>query len=118
MPIRTEIRDRVAEIVIDHPPVNALDSAGWNSLPGLIAEAGRNEAVRCVLIRAEGRGFCGGVDIKEMQAHPERITVLNRGKPLRPSGDSRGWKWRESLQNKRDGSLVFGGEDAVAHVER
>jgi enoyl-CoA hydratase len=82
MPIRTEIRDRVAEIVIDHPPVNALDSAGWNSLPGLIAEAGRNEEVRCVLIRAEGRGFCGGVDIKEMQAHPERITVLNRGNYL------------------------------------
>lgn len=82
MPIRTEIRDRVAEIVIDHPPVNALDSAGWNSLPGLIAEAGRNEDVRCVLIRAEGRGFCGGVDIKEMQAHPERITLLNRGNYL------------------------------------
>lgn len=82
MPIRTEIRDRVAEIVIDHPPVNALDSAGWNSLPGLITEAGRNEEVRCVLIRAEGRGFCGGVDIKEMQAHPERITILNRGNYL------------------------------------
>jgi len=82
MPIRTEIRDRVAEIVIDHPPVNALDSAGWNSLPGLITEAGRNEEVRCVLIRAEGRGFCGGVDIKEMQAHPERITLLNRGNYL------------------------------------
>lgn len=82
MPIRTEIRDRVAEIIIDHPPVNALDSAGWNSLPGLITEAGRNEDVRCVLIRAEGRGFCGGVDIKEMQAHPERITYLNRGNYL------------------------------------
>jgi len=82
MPIRTEIRDRVAEITIDHPPVNALDSAGWNSLPGLITEAGRNEDVRCVLIRAEGKGFCGGVDIKEMQAHPERITVLNRGNYL------------------------------------
>lgn len=82
MPIRTEIRDRVAEIIIDHPPVNALDSAGWNSLPGLITEAGKNEDVRCVLIRAEGKGFCGGVDIKEMQAHPERITVLNRGNYL------------------------------------
>ena len=82
MPIRTEIRDRVAEIVIAHPPVNALDSAGWNSLPGLITEAGKNPDVRCVLIRAEGKGFCGGVDIKEMQAHPERITLLNRGNYL------------------------------------
>lgn len=82
MPIRTEIRDRVAEIIIDHPPVNALDSNGWNSLPAMIAEAGKNEEVRCVLIRAEGKGFCGGVDIKEMQAHPERITHLNRGNYL------------------------------------
>jgi enoyl-CoA hydratase len=82
MPIRTEIHDRVAEIVIDHPPVNALDSEGWNSLPALITEAGKNPDIRCVLIRAEGRGFCGGVDIKEMQAHPERITLLNRGNYL------------------------------------
>ena len=82
MPIRTEIHDRIAEVIIDHPPVNALDSAGWNSLPGIIAEAGKNEEVRCVLIRAEGKGFCGGVDIKEMQAHPERITTLNRGNYL------------------------------------
>lgn len=82
MPIRTHIADRIGEIVLDHPPVNALDSEGWNSLPGLVAELGANEEVRCILIRAEGRGFCGGVDIKEMQAHPERIVRLNRGNYL------------------------------------
>jgi enoyl-CoA hydratase len=82
MPIRTEIHDRVAEIVFDQPPVNAFNSEQWMSLPGIITEAGRNPEVRCVLIRAEGRGFCGGVDIKEMQAHPERITLLNRGNYL------------------------------------
>jgi enoyl-CoA hydratase len=78
MPITSEIHGRVAEIVFNHPPVNAFDTAGWASLPGLIREAGQNPAVHCVLIRAEGRGFCGGVDIKEMQAHPERIVELNR----------------------------------------
>lgn len=82
MPIRIEIHDRIAEVILDHPPVNALDSDTWNSLPPIIDEAGRNEALNCVLIRAEGRGFCGGVDIKEMQAHPERITRLNRGNYL------------------------------------
>lgn len=82
MPILVEIRDRVAEIIIDHPPVNALDSAGWMALPQHIAAAGANPEVRCVLIRAVGRGFCGGVDIKEMQAHPERITRLNQGNYL------------------------------------
>jgi enoyl-CoA hydratase len=78
MPITLTIRDRIAEILFDHPPVNAFDTAGWESLPGLVNAASADEAVRCVLIRAEGRGFCGGVDIKEMQAHPERISKLNR----------------------------------------
>jgi enoyl-CoA hydratase len=79
MPINVGVKDRIAEVVFDHPPVNAFDSVLWNQLPGLITEAGSREDVRCVLIRAEGRGFCGGVDIKEMQAHPERIVDLNRG---------------------------------------
>ncbi|OAN66762.1 enoyl-CoA hydratase family protein [Sphingomonas sp. TDK1] len=81
MPITTHIADRIAEIVFDVPPVNAFDSATWNALPAIIAAAGRNPDVNVVLIRAaeDARGFCGGVDIKEMQAHPERITLLNRG---------------------------------------
>jgi enoyl-CoA hydratase len=82
MPIRVEVSERIAEVVFDHPPVNAFNSAMWNELPGLIAEAGAREDVRCLLVRAEGRGFCGGVDIKEMQAHPERIVQLNRGNYL------------------------------------
>jgi enoyl-CoA hydratase len=79
MPILTRVADRIGEIILDHPPVNALDSAGWNAVPDIITAMGRDSEVRCVLIRGEGRGFCGGVDIKEMQAHPERIVQLNRG---------------------------------------
>ena len=79
MPITMTVKDRIAEILFDHPPVNAFDTKGWESIPALVNEASANEDVRCVLIRAVGKGFCGGVDIKEMQAHPERITLLNRG---------------------------------------
>lgn len=79
MPIRTEVRGRVAEIVIDHPKANALDGRTWNEFADVIEAAGRNPEVRCVLIRAEGKGFCAGVDIKELQAHPERIVDVNRG---------------------------------------
>jgi len=78
MPITLTVRDRVAELVFDHPPVNAFDTKGWESIPGLVNQASADETVRCLLIRAEGRGFCAGVDIKEMQAHPERIAKLNR----------------------------------------
>lgn len=84
MPITTSKGDRIAEIVFDVPPVNAFDSVTWNSIPAMIAEAGRDPKVNVLLIRAaeDARGFCGGVDIKEMQAHPERITTLNRGNYL------------------------------------
>lgn len=78
MPIHYSVRDRVAEILFDHPPVNAFDTKGWESIPALVERASADENVRCLLIRAVGRGFCGGVDIKEMQAHPERIAKLNR----------------------------------------
>ena len=82
MAIRTEIHRHVAEVILDHPPVNALDSRGWNQLAQVISELGTRTEVRCVLLRGEGRGFCAGVDIKEMQQHPERIVELNRGNYL------------------------------------
>ena len=79
MAIRTDIKAHIGEIVLDHPPVNALDSEAWNELARVIAAVGARSEVRCLLIRGAGRGFCAGVDIKEMQQHPERIVELNRG---------------------------------------
>ena len=58
----------IAEVVMENPPVNALSVAGWFALADTITELGRDESVRVVLLRAEGRGFNAGVDIKEMQA--------------------------------------------------
>lgn len=79
MAIRTDIHRHIGEIVLDQPPVNALDSKAWNELASVIAGVGARPEVRCVLLRGEGRGFCAGVDIREMQQHPERIVELNRG---------------------------------------
>ncbi len=59
--------DGIAEIVMDNPPVNALTVAGWFELADTLTAAGRDPAVRVVVLRAEGRGFNAGVDIKEMQ---------------------------------------------------
>ena len=56
-----------AEIVMDNPPVNALTVAGWFEVGRLLDECGADPAVRVVVLRAEGRGFNAGVDIKEMQ---------------------------------------------------
>lgn len=78
-PFRSTIDDGVAELVIDHPPVNALDSAGWLALAAEIDALGKNPAARVILIRADGRGFCAGVDIKELANHPDRIVAVNAG---------------------------------------
>jgi len=69
----------VAELIINHPPVNALDSTGWHALAEGIDALGRDGTTRVIVIRAEGRGFCAGVDIKELAAHPDRIVSVNAG---------------------------------------
>ncbi|MEY2425720.1 MAG: enoyl-CoA hydratase [Actinomycetota bacterium] len=67
MPTTTTITDHIAEIVMDNPPVNALTVAGWYDVADQVTAAGRNADVHVVVLRAEGRGFNAGVDIKEMQ---------------------------------------------------
>jgi enoyl-CoA hydratase len=79
LPFQTRIEGKIAELVINHPPVNALDSTGWMALAEGIEALGREPESSVIVIRAEGRGFCAGVDIKEMAAHPERIVELNAG---------------------------------------
>jgi len=81
MGITHAVTDGVAEVVMDNPPVNALTVAGWFELAELVTSLGRDPAVRVVVLRAEGRGFNAGVDIKEIQA-TEGFTALvgaNRG---------------------------------------
>ena len=79
MGITRTVSEHVAEVVIDVPPVNALPSAGWFELAWLVRASGEDEDVRAVIVRADGRGFCAGVDIKELQADPQAIVAVNRG---------------------------------------
>ncbi|TAL21066.1 MAG: enoyl-CoA hydratase family protein [Frankiales bacterium] len=73
--------DGVVEVVVDHPPVNALPVKGWFDLADAITDAGRDEATRAVVLRAEGRGFNAGVDIKEFQRDTTHTALVgaNRG---------------------------------------
>ncbi|MFQ5513921.1 MAG: enoyl-CoA hydratase family protein [Myxococcota bacterium] len=78
MSIGCEIETGVANVVLDRPPVNALDCAGWRELTRVFKELGRNEAARVVVLSARGRGFCAGVDIKELARDARLITSVNR----------------------------------------
>jgi enoyl-CoA hydratase len=71
----------IAEVVMDNPPVNALTVGGWFDLARTVRGLGEDPAVRVVVLRAEGRGFNAGVDIKEMQQTEgfDALIGANRG---------------------------------------
>ena len=79
--IHYDVSDHIAEVTVDNPPVNALPVAGWFELADRILSAGRDADVHVVVLRAEGRGFNAGVDIKEMQATDgfDALIGANRG---------------------------------------
>lgn len=68
MTITSELRDDgIRVITMEHPPVNALTVQGWFDVAAALDEAGADMSTKVVVLRAEGRGFNAGVDIKEMQ---------------------------------------------------
>jgi enoyl-CoA hydratase len=71
----------VTVVTVDYPPVNALPVQGWFDLADAIRAAGRDPHTHVVVLRAEGRGFNAGVDIKEMQrtAGFDALIGANRG---------------------------------------
>jgi enoyl-CoA hydratase len=74
-----EVRDGVAELVLDNPPVNALGSAGWREYAERVQDLGSRDGVNCLVLRAEGKGFQAGVDIKELAEDRTKIVDVNRG---------------------------------------
>jgi enoyl-CoA hydratase len=82
VPINSQLRaDGIRVVTMEHPPVNALTVQGWYDVAAALDEAAGDLATRVVLLRAEGRGFNAGVDIKEMQSTSgfEALIGANRG---------------------------------------
>src|SRR5215469_11620245 len=67
MSVEVRTAGGIAEVVIDFPPVNAVPVQGWHDLAAAVSAAGADAETRAVILAAAGRGFCAGVDIKEMQ---------------------------------------------------
>jgi enoyl-CoA hydratase len=60
--------DGVLELVIDHPPVNAFGIGFLQDLSARIEGVAARSEVRAVVLRSDGRGFCGGGDVKEVES--------------------------------------------------
>lgn len=62
--IRYAVRDQVAEILLDNPPVNALDRPLMDDLLATLEGAGRDAGVGAVVIGSAVPGrFCAGLDL-------------------------------------------------------
>ena len=79
MAFHSEIKDGVAHLVLNKPPVNAFNSVEWAGIADEIRSLGQQSAVRVIVVSAEGKGFCAGVDIKELGAEPAKIVPVNKG---------------------------------------
>jgi len=79
MGVSTRTDAGIAVVTVDFPPVNALPVRGWFDLAEAVLAAGRDESTHVVILRAEGRGFNAGVDLKEIQRDPGAIVGANRG---------------------------------------
>jgi len=60
--------DGVLEVVVEHPPVNAFNIGDLHTLAATFNEIERRPDVHVAVLRSEGRGFCGGGDLKEVQS--------------------------------------------------
>ncbi|MDN5744977.1 MAG: enoyl-CoA hydratase family protein [Nocardioidaceae bacterium] len=68
MTVTSELReDGVRVVTMSAPPVNALTVQGWFDVAAALDAVADDMATKVVILRAEGKGFNAGVDIKEMQ---------------------------------------------------
>ena len=77
-PYRTEVSDGIAEFELCNPPVNAFGVDAQFALAAGIEALGRRDDVRVIIVAAIGKGFCAGLDIKEVAADPGLIVPANR----------------------------------------
>ena len=65
MSVTTTLRDGIAVVTFDNPPVNGLGLAVRRGLAEAVAAANADAGVRGIVITGAGRFFSGGADIKE-----------------------------------------------------
>jgi enoyl-CoA hydratase/carnithine racemase len=69
-PLRLAVQDGIAIVTLATPGnLNALSTAMLTALAGTFHKIAADDQVRVVILRAEGKAFCAGHDLKEMQGY-------------------------------------------------
>ena len=82
--IIVEKSGKVASVVLDRPPVNALTIALYRRIAEVFDEIGKWTDVNCAVLSARGsKAFCAGLDLRELLAarvedDPARAIIVRR----------------------------------------
>ncbi len=77
--IKTEIKDRVAVLTVDHPPVNSFNTQVVTELGQAMDTLLADDEVKVIIITGGGsKAFIAGADIPEMQAALEQSGGLKK----------------------------------------
>ena len=75
--IQYTIIDGVATITLSRPDkLNAFNRTMIREITAAVKEAGRDEGVRCLVFTGEGRGFCSGQDLADVDENMDHGQVL------------------------------------------
>lgn len=81
--VHYEALDRVSVITLDRQPLNVYDGAFHVEFQEAWRRARHDEATNAVLMRATGKHFCAGANMREPQPAPAGSTELSAGDEIR-----------------------------------
>lgn len=73
--VATSLRDGVAVIVVDNPPVNALGTELRRQLHAHLSACAADPEVSAIVLTGTGRNFIAGADLAELSAQPTHPSV-------------------------------------------
>ena len=75
--LRVERADGVATLTLDRPPLNVLTIDMIGEMAAALDDFSADQRLKGVVLRAEGKAFCAGVDVADHT--PERVNTMIRG---------------------------------------
>lgn len=70
-------QDGILEVVMDNPPVNALNIDDTFEIAKIFKSVEKSFDIKVAILTASGKGFCAGVDIKEIESLSGNEGILN-----------------------------------------
>ena len=70
------VKDKIAHVAINRPQkANALHLAAWDELKAVFEDLGARKEVRVIILSAEGKIFCAGIDLELLMSVKDFETV-------------------------------------------